>query len=139
MSRPTFLCDANLVIRLFQWDHDKLSPIAKKVFQQAEDGVHTLYFTNACIAEIIWVLTSFYEQDKKEVARILGEFLQRPGLRVEQVKVVLAALNDLQTKSVDYLDAFQARLALEKGYSVMSFDQDFKKWPELNWESPKAR
>jgi predicted nucleic-acid-binding protein len=136
MSKPVFICDANLVIRLLRWDHEKLSPLAKQVFQQAEEGTFLLYFTSSCIAEIIWVLTSHYEQDRREVAEILEAFLQRPGIRLEHPKATLAALADLQSKSVDYLDAFQARLALEKGYSVMSFDRDFKKWPDLNWKYP---
>jgi predicted nucleic-acid-binding protein len=136
MSTPIYLCDANMVIRLLQWDDVKLSPLAKSIFQKAQDGDYTLYFTASCIAEIIWVLTSYYEQDKKEVARILSEFLQRSGIRLEHSKATLAALEDLTRKSVDYLDAFQARLALDKGYSIMSFDQDFKKWPELNWKRP---
>ncbi|WP_309400001.1 PIN domain-containing protein [Cerasicoccus maritimus] len=137
MSKPVFLCDANIVIRLLQWDHEKLSPIAKEVFAKAEAGDYLLYFTSGCIAEIVWVLTSYYEQDRKHVARILSEFLQRPGIRLEHAKATLAALDDLQTKSVDYLDAFQARFAIEKGYAVMSFDRDFKKWPELGWQLPE--
>ena len=137
MSKPIYLCDANVVIRLLQWDHETLSPRAKSIFQKSQDGDYVLYFTASCVAEIIWVLTSYYEQDQREVASILFEFLQRPGIRLEHPKATAAALDDLKHKSVDYLDAFQARLALEKGYSVMSFDRDFKKWPELNWQPPK--
>ena len=62
---------------------------------------------------------------------------QRPGVRLEHSRVTLAALEDLKSKSVDYLDAFHARLSLEKEYTVMSFDSDFKKWPELGWKRPK--
>ena len=87
----------------------------------------------------MWVLTSYYEQDRKEVAGVLETFLQRPGIRLEHPKVMLAALADLKTKTVDYLDAFQARLALQKGYAIMSFDRDFSKWPELNWEFIRAK
>jgi predicted nucleic acid-binding protein len=136
MSPPVYICDANIVIRFLQWDHEKLSPLAKEVFQKSQDGDHVLYFTASCVAEIIWVLTSYYEQNQREVARILFEFLQRPGIRLEHPKATLAALEDLGRKSVDYLDALQARLAIEKGYSVMSFDRDLKKWPELNWKMP---
>ncbi|MFP4157680.1 MAG: PIN domain-containing protein [Opitutales bacterium] len=136
MSKPVYLCDANIVIRLLQWDHEKLSPLAKRIFQKAQDGDYVLLFNASCVAEIIWVLTSYYEQDPRELARILFEFFQRPGIRLEHSRATLAALDDLSRVSVDYLDAFQARLALEKGYSIMSFDKDFKKWPELNWKRP---
>lgn len=134
---PVYICDANVAIRFLRWDSETLSPIAKKIFKKAQSGDYTLYFTSSCVAEIVWVLTSFYEQDKTEVARILLEFLQRPGIRLEHSKVTLEALNDLTQKSVDYLDAFQARLSMEKNYAVMSFDKDFKKWPELHWSPPK--
>ena len=137
MSKPLCLCDANIAIRLLRWDHKAHSPIAKKIFERAEVGEFTLYFTSGCIAEIIWVLTSYYALDRKEVAGVLIELFQRPGIRLEHPQVSLAALEDLKSKSVDYLDAFQARLALEKGYTVMSFDSDFKKWPELNWKRPE--
>jgi len=136
MSKQLCLCDANIAIRLLRWDHETYSPIAKKIFERAEAGEFTLYFTSGCVAEIIWVLTSYYAQERKDVAVILSELFQRPGIRLEYPRVTLAALEDLKSKAVDYLDAFHARLALEKGHMVMSFDGDFKKWPELGWERP---
>lgn len=136
MSKQLCLCDANIVIRLLRWDHEVYSPIAKKIFERAETGEFTLYFTSSCVAEIIWVLTSYYAQERKDVAAILSDLLQRPGIRLEYPKLILAALEDLKSKAVDYLDAFHARFALEKGHTIMSFDSDFKKWPELNWKRP---
>ncbi len=137
MSKPLRVCDANIAIRLLRWDHDTCSPIARKLFERAESGEFTLYFTSGCVAEITWVLTSYYEQDRKEVAFVLMELFRRPGIRLEHPQVTLAALKDLTTKPVDFLDAFHARLALEKGHEVVSFDRDFKKWPELGWKRPE--
>ena len=137
MRRPSYVCDANLVIRLLRWDDKRLSPIAKEVFAKAAAGEFWLYFTSAGIAEIVWVLTSYYEQDRKAVAEILQAFLQRPGIRVENNGAVQEALLDLQSLSVDFLDAYQARLAVQRGFGVMSFDKDFKKWPELRWVFPE--
>ena len=58
MSKPLYLCDANIAIRLLRFDHATHSPIAKKIFERAEAGEFTLYFTSGCVAEIVWVMTS---------------------------------------------------------------------------------
>jgi len=133
----TYLCDANVVLRLLRNDDPELSPLARKVFEAAAEGRLILWLTSAVVAEITWVLKSHYKFDASAIAKALLPLLQRPGIKLEHGEATFMALSDFGRLNVDYLDALQARLAQSKGFGVISFDQDFRKWPELEWVQPQ--
>ena len=132
MQPKILLCDANITIRLLTNDSEKLTPIVIKLFTDAQKGIHKLYFTTPCIAEIIWVLQSHYNQKPQRISETLKTLLTQKGVILHEPLVILQALEDYKTQNVDFIDAYHARLALNTAFEMTSFDRDFKKWPELN-------
>jgi predicted nucleic acid-binding protein len=49
-------------------DNDELSPKAKHVMDMADKGEITLLVSVITIAEVVWVLESFYEIAKSQIA-----------------------------------------------------------------------
>jgi predicted nucleic-acid-binding protein len=77
------------------------------------------------VAETVWVLLSFYGHPREGVAEALIALLRADGVRVEEGRLVIAALESMARSNVDFVDAYLAEVARAIGEAVCSFDQDF--------------
>lgn len=87
------------------------------------------------VAEAVWVLESFYEYSKQDIAGALIPLLEQPALRVEGARTVVRALETMSERNVDLADALLAETARSRGESVVSFDRDFRKL-DIKWREP---
>ncbi|MEJ2748702.1 MAG: PIN domain-containing protein [Anaerolineae bacterium] len=110
MTNEVAFVDTNLFIRILTNDHPRLAQAALSVFQKAADGELTLVINDLLIAEIIWVLESFYELDASNIRQKVLKFLNTPGLKVEPADLSsrVPALNLYVEKNIDYIDAYIA-------------------------------
>jgi predicted nucleic-acid-binding protein len=79
------------------------------------------------VAEVVWVLQSFYGYSRVEISGALIPLLEEHGLRVEEGRVVILALNVMASANIDFVDALLAERARTRGEGVASFDRDFEK------------
>jgi len=115
--------DANVILRYLTKDPPEMAEAAMKTFSDAKNGKVFLLVANLTLAEVVWVLESFYKYSKNQIAETLTEFLLCDGLEVESLDFLIEALALYQEKNLDFADAFLAVTALQKGTpTIYSFD-----------------
>ena len=132
--------DANLFLRYLTNDVPAQADAVEELLNQAEAGEVVLITNSHTVAELVWVLTSFYKLSKTETqARILG-VLRTPGVVVAEERLILQALAWFVGKNVDYIDAYQAAWMQERGLErVATFDQKhFRRFEHLEVIVPGA-
>ena len=118
--------DANVILRYLTKDPPVMAQAALKIFTDAKMGKVALLIIPLTIAEVIWVLESFYGHSKIQVADTLNQFLFCEGLEVEDLDLLVEALTFYKEKNIDFADAFLAITALRKGPEIIySFDPHF--------------
>ncbi len=116
--------DTNVILRFLLHDDDTLFKKAKDLFEKAERGELTLYLHPLVLAELVWTLESFYSIPKAEIANILTNFIDADGISAPDKELARNALQAYQDKNVDYIDAYLAQCALQKGPgTVYSMDR----------------
>lgn len=95
--------DANILLRLLTGDPPELAQRALKLVQKAEQGEVTLKLSPIVVAEIIWVLSSFYKYSRTQIAEVLIPFVTAEGIVLEEAEQVIAALNQMARVNVDFI------------------------------------
>lgn len=120
--------DANVILRFLTKDPLPMAEAALKIFEEAKSGKISLLILPITVAEVVWVLESFYEYLKEKIAETMIQFLSCEGLEVENLDLLLEALNLYHEKNLDFADAFLAITALRKKIpTIFSFDQHFNR------------
>ena len=130
------LLDANVMIRFLRADHPDHFERAKALFEQAESGDVRLVLLDAVFAEVVYVLTSVYEAKRADVADTLRPFLFHGGIECPGRKVLDDALGRFAIRNVDFLDAYLAAQALYLDIPVSTFDKNFRKLKDIEFEAP---
>jgi len=121
------LLDANIIIRLLMRDNEEHYKIAETFFVALEASQKHAILLDIIIAEIVYVLKSYYKQDKKYIVDRLKVLLQYENLEVSNRAVIIGALEVYAKKNIDFTDAILCAKKNLEGYEVMSFDKDVKK------------
>ena len=85
--------------------------------------------------EVYYVLTSFYEVDKKEAARILRKLFKTRGLTILKQTDIQTALNLHLKYKIDLSDCLILS-SLPKDIVFISWDKDFKRVKGITCLSP---
>ena len=128
--------DANILLRLLTGDPPELAQRALKLVQKAEQGEVTLKLSPIVVAEIVWVLSSFYKYSRTQIAEVLIPFVTAEGIVLQEAEQVIAALNQMARVNVDFIDAFLAEIARREGEAIVSFDRDFRRL-DIPWIEPE--
>ena len=83
------------------------------------------------IAEIVWVLESYYELLRREVRAKVEKILHTPNLACDNKDTIIHALILYDEKRIDYIDAYNACILSTKGISEL-YSHD-KHYDRLNW------
>jgi predicted nucleic-acid-binding protein len=121
------LLDANIIIRLLMRDNEEHYKIAETFFVALEASQKHAILLDIIIAEIVYVLKSYYKQDKKYIVDRLKVLLQYENLEVSNRAVIIEALEVYAKKNIDFADAILCAKKNLEAYEVMSFDKDLKK------------
>jgi len=131
------LIDSNVVLRYFTKDPPNMARAALRTLDDAQNGKISLVLTSLTVAEVVWLLESYYGYSKDKIAETIGQFLFCDGLEVEDLELVLEALTLYQGKNLDFADAFLAAIALRRGpQAIYSFDQHFNRIPGITRLEP---
>jgi predicted nucleic acid-binding protein len=128
--------DANVLLRFLTGEPPDLAQRALRLIQQAERGEVTLKLSPIVVAEVIWVLGSFYRYPRNQIAEVLLPLVTAEGVILEESEQVVAALDRMATANVDFIDAYLAEVARREGGSVVSFDRDFRRL-DIPWVEPE--
>lgn len=120
---PEVWLDANVVLRYLLADPPDLFARAKQVMDMAEAGRIRLRLSTLTLAEIVWVLESFYQYPRSRVAEVVGAFANASGVLTDEAELVQQALTDYAERNVDFVDAYLAARAVSSGQAVCTFDE----------------
>lgn len=128
--------DANVMLRFLTGEPEALALRSAKLMRSAEDGEVLLVLSPLVVAEIVWVLKSFYQRSLGDIAEVLIPLLSADGVEVQEKEILIGAIELARDKNMDFVDAVLALEAARDGETVCTFDaKDFKRLP-ATWTSP---
>lgn len=108
----------------------------ERIKKYIREGKEKLILTDVAIAEIVWVLSSYYKESKEDICEMLFSLLEEPIFIVNK-RLITQAVSFYREYSVDYIDAYLAAAALENDSSgVLSFDKSIDKIKEIKRSEP---
>lgn len=129
--------DTNVLLRFLTGDPPDLAAQARALMEAVDRGEVTLVVDELVVAEMVWVLQSFYGHPAKAIARVLQELLSHEGLQVEDKPGLLTALSYFADRNVDFTDALLAvHMARQGVHDIFSFDRHFARLPGLVSHTP---
>lgn len=121
--------DANVLVRFLTGEPPELAERSAALMSRAESGEVVLVLPSLIVAEVIWVLKSFYRYSMDEIARVLIPLISAVGVETEDREIMVQAITLAQKHNVSFIDAALALKAVHHKESVCSFDNDFKRLP----------
>jgi predicted nucleic acid-binding protein len=128
------LVDTNLIVRYLVQDHEKHAKAAGKLFDACDRGDVVIVVLPAVLAECVFVLESFYEHPRGDIASALGRLISSPGVEID-VAIHVDALDRYRETKVHFVDCLIAATAATENMPVASFDQDFRKFTDVRVET----
>lgn len=120
----TCFIDTNLFIRYLTNDDPQKADRVEKLLRQAGSGEIKLITVEIILAEIVWVLESYYNLEKASIAEMLKAILATPGLEVLNGKIVANALPYYENQNIDFVDAYAVALMGKLANTgIYSFDK----------------
>lgn len=109
---------------------------AARLMAEAERGEVALYISLLTLAEIIWVLKSFYRYSMSAITHVIVSLVSAPGIEVDNRELIIRAVGLARDQNVDFADAYLALQAAARGEKVCTFDEsDFRRLP-VEWMAP---
>ena len=122
MDGPVFV-DTNVFLRFFVRDVEAQYEKARALFEKAEAGTIRLETSELVIAEIVWVLESFYGFTRKEIAEVLTTLLASRNLKIANHTKIGHAAVLYASGAMDFIDAYNIASMRSKEYTkVATFD-----------------
>jgi predicted nucleic acid-binding protein len=116
----TAFVDTNVLIRHLTGDPPALARRASNFLAEANE----LLLTDLVVAELVYVLESFYEVERTRVAELLRSVLAFPAIVVLDALLLLRALEVYEVDRLDFADAYLIATAETSGVSaIASFDR----------------
>jgi predicted nucleic acid-binding protein len=129
------LVDTNLIVRYLVQDHERHAKAAGKLFDACDRGDVAIVVLPAVLAECVFVLESFYEHPRGDIASALGRLISSPGVEIAGAAIHLDALDRYRRTKIHFVDCLIAATAAAENTAVASFDQDFRKFNDVRVET----
>lgn len=118
------LLDTNLILRFLLKDDINQFNFAEAIFENPEEN---LYLSELVAAEVIWVLTSFYNFSKEEACEKIYYLLKLPTIEANQ-PLLIRTLYFYNNFSINFIDAYLAAFCEQENLEgIYSFDQGLDK------------
>ena len=114
--------DANVLLRYVLNDHSELSPIAKEIIDQ-----NVVEVPIEVLAEVIYVLTGYYEIDRQSVNKELKGFFEQTQCVISHREAVLRGMDFYKESSLDFVDCVLAGYAEVENDDIHTFDEKLQK------------
>ncbi|MEW6110010.1 MAG: type II toxin-antitoxin system VapC family toxin [Nitrospirota bacterium] len=122
MDDPIFV-DTNVFLRFFVRDAESFYQKAKELFEKAERGKAKLETSDIVIAEIVWVLESYYDFSKAEIKEVVDTILESRNIKVSNHARVKDAISRYASGRMDFIDAYNiAYIKSKELKKVATFD-----------------
>jgi len=121
---PRTFLDTNLLVRFLTNDDPAKADRVEGLLRKAAAGTVRLVTADIVIAELVWVLESFYHLDKTAIRDKVEAILATPGLEVINGKLVQKAIVHYTVSNIDFIDGYIVALMEKVKISgIYSFDK----------------
>ena len=131
------LVDTNLIVRFLVQDHEKHAKAAGKLFEACDRGDLVIVLLPAVLAECVFVLESFYQHGRGDIASALGTLISSPGVEIQvpniREDVPPKAAKVVISKSKHLLEALNAAGRVVAEYPTTS-GSEHDPLPLGNWK-----
>ncbi len=113
--------DTNVLIRHLTGDPPAQARRASAFFERAEE----LFVPDLIVAEVVYVLESFYEVERQRVAELVRAIIGFPVIVVVDEPLLLRALEVYEVDRLDFAEAYLVASAEATGVeTIASFDRE---------------
>lgn len=130
--------DTNLLVRYLTEDDPQKAKAVDTLLNSAAKGGLKILIPSVVIAELVWVLESFYKMAADDITGLVEAILNTPGVDAQDKSVIKAALKLYRSTKVDLVDAWIVQFAKAKGAKrIYTFDKKhFRDAEEVEILSP---
>ena len=129
----TVFVDTNVLVRHLTGDPPAQARLATRYLDRADE----LLLPDLILAEVAYVLESFYEVGRSEVAEALRAVLTFRAIRVVDAPLLMRTVELYEVHRLDFADAYLAASAERSGVGVVaSFDRGLDKVTTVVREEP---
>lgn len=130
--------DTNILVRYLTNDDPSKAKAVDSLLNKALKGELKILIPSIVIAELVWVLESFYEMKPNEIAELVEAVLNTPGVEVTDKSIITFALKLYRAKNMDFIDAWIIEFAKNSNVNtIYTFDKrHFKAIEEIEAKSP---
>lgn len=126
------LLDTNLIIRFLVNDNPKK---VNRVEKLLSDKNNTNILLDTIVAEIIWVLSSYYSLNKTDVIEKMNALIHLDTIDCNAV-LLNKALSIWQENNISYVDSYLVAVAKLGNISLFSYDAKLKSINSLTVQEP---
>jgi len=129
--------DTNLLVRYLTEDDPDKAQLVEALLIKAGKGEIKIVIPSVIIAELIWVLESYYKMEVGEISQLVGSILNTPGIDTQDKNILREALKIYENKGTDFVDAWIVEFARERNIkTIYTFDKKHFKETDLNISLP---
>jgi predicted nucleic-acid-binding protein len=116
--------DTNLLVRYLINDDQKKAAAVDNLLDKAIKGELRIVVPSVVIAELVWVLESFYQLEADAILELVEAIVNTSGLDVTDKSTVISALRLYRNRNIDFIDAWIIEFAKERGIkTIYTFDK----------------
>jgi len=129
----TAFVDTNVLVRHLTGDPPSQAGRATRYLERADE----LLLADLILAEVTYVLESFYEVARSQVAATLRAILAFPAVRVLDAELLHRAIEVYEVDRLDFADAYLVASAERTGIGIIaSFDRSIDRIGTVRREEP---
>lgn len=98
--------DTDLLVRYLTEDDPSKVNEVRRLLLKAAEGAIRLVVPSVVIAELVWVLQSFYKLERGEIVPLLNVILHTRGVEVSDKSIVSDAIAIYGNDTIDFMDAW---------------------------------
>ena len=123
-SSKKAVIDTNLLVRYLINDDQKKAEAVDNLLDRAAKGEVRIIVPSVVIAELVWVLESFYQLKAGAILELVEAIINTSGLDVTDKSTIISALRLYKSKNIDFIDAWIIEFAKERGVkTIYTFDK----------------
>ena len=127
-KRPIYFIDSNVFLRVLVKEDETSFRSCVKLLEKVNNKKMQALTSDLVLAEVSWVLNSYYDFSKLKVISALEGIVNLTGLKIKNTTDISTAIDLYKNNKVKFIDALIASdkmLALNG--IVISYDKDFDK------------
>lgn len=134
MPKKLPVLDTNIIIRFLTSDSKLQADKVESLLQESDNG--SLVIPDLIMAEIVYVLLSFYSLPKEEVIEKIGALLDYPKFKTNK-KLLKKTLEVYAEHNISFADAYLSAHNLTGKHSfIYTFDQKLEKIQGVTAKKP---